>query len=138
MSVPKPRSATYADIEALPPHVVGEIAFGVLHTHPRPAPGHGNAAIELQTELVPPFRRGRGGPGGWILHPEPELHLGPHIVVPDIGGWRRERMPEFPDVPAFTLASAGLGVRGGFAEHQTPGPRRCLPMRARGSLICGF
>jgi Uma2 family endonuclease len=28
---------------------------------------------------------------------EPELHLGPHVVVPDIAGWRRERLPRLPD-----------------------------------------
>jgi Uma2 family endonuclease len=101
MLVPKRRPATCADIEALPPHVVGEIAFGVLHTHPRPSPRHGNAAIELQAELVGPFRRGKGGPGGWIFQPEPELHLGEHIVCPDIAGWRRERMPTLPQTAYF-------------------------------------
>ena len=97
MALTKPRPATYADVEALPPHVVGEIAFGVLHTHPRPTPRHGNAVIELQAELVGPFRRGRGGPGGWIFQPEPELHLGPHVVVPDIAGWRRAKLPSLPE-----------------------------------------
>ena len=91
--------ATYADLEALPPNVVGEILFGVLHTHPRPAPRHGVAAGELQAELTGPFRRGIGGPGGWIFIVEPELHLGPHVVVPDIGGWRRERLSPFPETP---------------------------------------
>ncbi len=104
MSVEKAKRATYADIESLPPHVVGEIAFGVLHTHPRPAPRHGNAAIELQSELVGPFRRGRGGPGGWIFQPEPELRLGPHIVAPDIAGWRRARLPRLPDTAFFEIA----------------------------------
>ena len=93
----KARTATYADIEELPPHVVGEIVFGVLHSHPRPAPRHGVAAGELQGELRNPFRLGRGGPGGWIFIVEPELHLGPHVVVPDIAGWRRERLTPFPD-----------------------------------------
>lgn len=93
----KPVPATYADIEALPPNIVGEIIYGALHTHPRPAPRHGVAAGELQYELTGPFRRGRGGTGGWIFIVEPELHLGPHVVVPDIAGWRRERLTPFPD-----------------------------------------
>ncbi|NWG24501.1 MAG: Uma2 family endonuclease [Pseudorhodoplanes sp.] len=93
----KKRSATYADLEALPSNLVGEIIDGVLHAHPRPTPRHGVAAGELQTELSVPFGRGRDGPGGWIFIVEPELHLGPHIVVPDIGGWRRERLTPFPD-----------------------------------------
>ena len=96
MLQPKTRPATYADIEALPPHVVGEIVFGVLHAHPRPTPRHSVATVELQSELAFPFGRGRGGPGGWIFMVEPELHLGPHVVVPDIAGWKRERLTPFP------------------------------------------
>ena len=94
----KPRPATYADIEALPPHVVGEILFGVLHTHPRPAPKHGVAANALGEEVTGPFQKRRGGgPGGWIFIVEPELHLGDHVIVPDLAGWRRERLPKLPD-----------------------------------------
>ena len=94
-------SATYADILALPEHVVGEILFGVLHVSPRPAPPHAVAASALGEELGPPFKRGRGGPGGWVLLDEPELHLGQDVVVPDLGGWRRERMPEVPFDKAY-------------------------------------
>ena len=36
---------------------------------------------------------GLGGPGGWYILDEPELHLGEEILVPDLAGWRRERMP---------------------------------------------
>ncbi len=93
----KSRASSYADIEALPPNIVGEIIYGVLHTHPRPSPRHGVAAGQLQSELTFPFDRGRGGPGGWIFVVEPELHLGAHVVVPDIGGWRAERLTPFPE-----------------------------------------
>jgi Uma2 family endonuclease len=93
--------ATYADIEALPANMVGEILFGVLHAHPRPAPRHSRASSRLGAELVSPFDRGRGGPGGWIILGEPELHLGPHVVVPDIAGWRRERLPRLPETAYF-------------------------------------
>lgn len=97
--------ATYADILALPRHVIGEIFFGVLHVNPRPAPPHAVAATALGEELGPPFKRGKGGPGGWVLLDEPELHLHEDIVVPDLGGWRRERMPEVPiDKAYFELA----------------------------------
>jgi Uma2 family endonuclease len=98
---PSPKTATYADIEALPPNMVGEIAFGVLHTHPRPAPRHAVAASLLGAELTGPFHWGRGGPGGWVLINEPELHLGEHVVVPDIAGWRRERLPRLPKTAYF-------------------------------------
>lgn len=97
----KPRIATYADIEALPENMVGEILFGALHTHPRPAPRHSRASTRLGAELDGPFDRGRGGPGGWVILDEPELHLGPHVIVPDLAGWRRERMPKLPDTAYF-------------------------------------
>lgn len=97
MILPKSRAATYADIEALPPHVVGEILFGALHSHPRPAPRHALAATVVGAEITGPFQIGRGGPGGWILLGEPELHLGPHIIVPDLAGWKRERLSPFPE-----------------------------------------
>lgn len=98
------RPARYADIEALPENVVGEILGGVLYTHPRPASPHAAATSALGEELGPPFKRGRGGPGGWIILDEPELHLVEDVLVPDLAGWRRERMPEMPHAPAFTLA----------------------------------
>lgn len=90
------RPASYADLAAVPPHLVAEIVFGSLVTHPRPAPPHAVAGNALSTELTGPFQKGRDGPGGWIFMVEPELHLGPHVVVPDLAGWRRERMPAMP------------------------------------------
>ena len=98
--------ATYADIEALPPYVVGEIFFGVLHVTPRPALSHSAVASSLGRELGGPFDRGQGGPGGWTILFEPELHLGsdPDVVVPDWAGWKRERMPYVPDEPFTKLA----------------------------------
>jgi Uma2 family endonuclease len=93
----KKDQATYADLEAVPPHLVAEILFGALHTQPRPAPRHATAANAISAELTSPFQRGKGGPGGWIFMTEPELHLGPHVVVPDLAGWRRERMPHMPE-----------------------------------------
>lgn len=102
---PAKREATYEDILALPPHVNGQLLFGVLYTQPRPAPRHALAATTLGEELGPPFRRGRGGPGGWLLLFEPEIHLLRHVVIPDLAGWRRERMPEMPvDKAYFELA----------------------------------
>jgi Uma2 family endonuclease len=75
---------------------VAEILDGELFTMPRPRPAHANAATVLGESLGPPFRRGRGGPGGWVFLVEPELHLGPRPdkVVPDLAGWRRERLPD--------------------------------------------
>lgn len=101
---PLPRPATYADIEALPPNMVGEIVRGVLYANPRPATPHALATSALGEELGPPFKRGKGGPGGWMILWEPELHLVEDVIVPDLAGWRRERMPEVPDVAGITMA----------------------------------
>jgi Uma2 family endonuclease len=107
----KPRRATYADLKAAPSGKVAELIGGMLHVMPRPAPKHANAAGALQGELFGPFQRGRGGPGGWWVLPEPELHFPDpaapgeiEALVPDLAGWRRERMPELPDEAYFTLA----------------------------------
>jgi Uma2 family endonuclease len=100
--LPTARRATYADIEALPAHVVGEIAHGVLHTMPRPRDRHGKVVFELQAELSGPFSRGLRGPGGWVFRQEPELHLGSNILVPDLAAWRRERFDVDPDVVGIT------------------------------------
>jgi Uma2 family endonuclease len=105
MSTPAPKPTPYESWLALPETMVGEIIDGQLYTQPRPASLHSQAASVLGEELGPPFKRGRGGPGGWVILDEPELHVGPHpdILVPDLAGWRRERMPEIPDAPNFTL-----------------------------------
>jgi Uma2 family endonuclease len=104
MSSPIRKPATYADIEALPPGVVGEILFGALVTHPRPHRRHVGAASALGAISTNAYQFGVGGPGGWIFVAEPELRLGPHIVSPDIAGWRRERMTEPADQAYFEIA----------------------------------
>ena len=98
------RRATYQDVLDAPPHRVAEIVDGTLHTHPRPAMLHALARSHLGDELVGPYGKGRGGPGGWWIIDEPELHLGEDILVPDLAGWRRERMPEYPETAYATLA----------------------------------
>jgi Uma2 family endonuclease len=101
MTVLVKESATYADLEAVPANMVAEIIFGALVTHPRPLVRHGLASTSLSYELTGPFQRGRGGPGGWVFSNELELHLGPHVLVPDIAGWRRERLPIGTEEGAF-------------------------------------
>ncbi|MCP3136375.1 Uma2 family endonuclease [Pyxidicoccus xibeiensis] len=98
------RPATYEDLMALPDHVVGQIIDGELIVMPRPASPHARVSSSLGGELYGPFERGRGGPGGWHILDEPELHFGDDVLVPDLAGWRRERMPDMPRAPFFTLA----------------------------------
>jgi Uma2 family endonuclease len=97
------KPATYADIEALPPHLIGEILDGELVASPRPAPRHAQASSNLGVLLGNPFGFGRGGPGGWRIVDESELHLHRDVVVPDIAGWRLERMPALPSTAYFEL-----------------------------------
>ena len=88
----------YEALEALPEGITGEIVHGQLHTQPQPTMRHMVAASNLGAELIGPYSRGRGGPGGWWIIDEPELHFvrDTEVLVPDLAGWRRERMPEIP------------------------------------------
>ena len=92
--------ATYADIEALPPGLNGEIIAGELVATPRPAARHALASSTLGSALLAAFQRGLGGPGGWWIIDEPELSLAADPlfdpVIPDLAGWRLETMPEHP------------------------------------------
>jgi Uma2 family endonuclease len=96
--------ATYQDVLDAPPGLVAELIDRTLYLSPQPAARHVVAASSLGGELVGPFGKGRGGPGGWWILDEPELHMGEDVLVPDIAGWRRERMPAIPEGVAFTVA----------------------------------
>src|SRR2546423_1883953 len=91
------KPATYDDLRKVPDTKVAEIIDGELIVNSRPTFRNGVAVGSLLMELWGPFQKGRGGPGGWIVVREPELHLGADVLVPDIAGWRRERVPEMPD-----------------------------------------
>ena len=99
-----PRPATYEDLCAVPDHKVAEILDGELTVSPRPALRHARASSRLSGILAPPFDIGSGGPGGWWILYEPELHLRDDVVVPDLAAWRRERLPFVPDAAYLTLA----------------------------------
>jgi Uma2 family endonuclease len=98
------KRATYEDVLNAPEHKVAEILDRELFLSPRPAPPHAIASAALGALIGSPFGQGIGGPGGWWVLGEPELHLGEHVVVPDLAGWRRERMPAVPEEAFFTLA----------------------------------
>ena len=106
MEMTAARRATYADLLEVPDHLVAEIVDGELFTSPRPASPHALAASALGSILFDRFHGPPGnpnGPGGWCILYEPELHLETDILVPDLAGWRRARMPTVPNVAAFTL-----------------------------------
>ncbi len=101
---PAIKRATYEDVLSAPAHLVAQILDGVLVTLPRQAAPHVRAASTLGIDIGGPFDRQRGGPGGWHILDEPELHLAADILVPDLAGWRRERLPSIPRAAFFTLA----------------------------------
>ena len=101
MVTPAKREATYRDVLEAPPHLIAEILHGDLFLQPRPAAPHAAAASVLSMLLGNPYRLGRGGPGGWVLLYEPELHLGRHVLVPDLAGWRRADHPELDLTAAY-------------------------------------
>jgi Uma2 family endonuclease len=102
------RRATYDDLIAVPEHLIAEIIDGELITSPRPAPPHALACSGISSVLFDRFNGPPGGggaaPGGWWILFEPELHFGDDVLVPDLAGWRRDRMPTLPDIAYFTLA----------------------------------
>ncbi|REG31036.1 putative restriction endonuclease [Archangium gephyra] len=98
------RKATYEGLETVPPHCVGELVDGELYVSHHLALPQVRAATRLGMWLGRPFDLGEGGPGGWVILDKPELHLGDDALVPDLAGWRRERMPQMPHTAAFTLA----------------------------------
>lgn len=107
---PQPR-ATHADYAAVPSHLCAELINGTLRVLPRPAPRHARASTRLTVQLGGPFDLGQGGPGGWHILDEPELQFPDpaapgeiEIVVPDLAGWRVERLPALPEEAHFTLA----------------------------------
>ena len=118
MAQSAPRRATYDDVLNSPEHVVAEVIEGVLYQSPRPATPHAAAASVVSEELGPPFKRGKGGPGGWIILYEPEIHLSEDIVVPDLAGWRRETMPVLPESAFLTVVPDWVG------EVASPSTRR--------------
>ncbi|MDI7266584.1 MAG: Uma2 family endonuclease [Myxococcota bacterium] len=104
MSIPARRLATYEDLVQVHDHLVAEIVDGELVASPRPAFRHAVAGSAVGGNLFGAFHVGSGGPGGWWIVDEPELHFGADVLVPDLAGWRRERMPVIPDVAFLELA----------------------------------
>jgi Uma2 family endonuclease len=94
--------ATYDDLRDVPDHFVAEMFDGELYASPRPALPHSHAGSVLGARILGSFHR--TGPGGWVILDEPELHFGRDVLVPDVAGWRRERLPALPRDAYLTLA----------------------------------
>ena len=103
MSEPAKKRASYEDLYTIPENMIGEIIDGELIATPRPSGEHSNAAFALSAEIGPPYRFGRGGPGGWIILYEPETKFGDNILVPDFAGWRKERFLGWPRENWFSV-----------------------------------
>jgi Uma2 family endonuclease len=101
---PLKKHATYDDLVRVPEHYVAEMFDGELYASRRPAMPHARAASVLGVKLGEPFDVGHNGPGGWLILDEPELHFGNDVLVPDLAGWRRERLPSVPNDAYLTLA----------------------------------
>lgn len=91
------KSAVYEDLYSIPDAMIGQIINNELLALPRPSSHHSHISFVLSGEIAGPFRFGRnGGMGGWIILYEPEIRLGDHTLVPDIAGWKKERLPKPP------------------------------------------
>jgi Uma2 family endonuclease len=103
---PAQQPTLYEQLQALPEGLTGEILNGQLHTIPRPSGPHGRASFKLAARIEGPYDAGRGGPGGWWIFAEPEVHFvrDREVAVPDLAGWRRERMPDPPQGHKFEVA----------------------------------
>jgi len=98
--------ATYSVLNALPKGWVGEIVEDELVASPRPLAAQTRAAFMLGVELGEQLDPRRGGNGRWCFLRAPELHLGRDVLVPDLAGWRRDRVsqPLEPSEPFLTVA----------------------------------
>lgn len=94
----KPSGATYDDLVAAPSNLIAEIVDGRLYGTPRPPPRLSTVASRLNAIV------GSAEYGRWWLLWRVEIHLGEDVLVPDLSGWRRDRLPNIPDAPWMSLA----------------------------------
>ena len=101
---PLKKNATYADLCAVAENFVAEILGGELYASPQPLIRHVRAASNLGVLIAGPFQFGINGPGGWVILDEPELHFGRDVLVPDLAGWRSERVADWSEAAYLTVA----------------------------------
>ena len=132
---PLKKGATYDDLRDVPDHFVAEMFDGDLYASPRPAVPHAHAASVLGAKLGGPFHR--TGPGGWVILDEPELHFGSDVLVPDLAGWRRTRMPNAPADAYMTLAPDWICEVLSTSTEASTAARSCGSTRAKASRMRG-
>ncbi len=130
----KPREATYQDVLEAPDHMVAEVLDGELILSPRPAFIHQRSQLKLASRLGFSFDFGEGGPGGWYFLPEVELHLGKDILVPDLAGWRKERLPEAARQAAFATIAPDWICEGLSPSTERLDRVRKLPLYAKAGI----
>ena len=97
----KSNAELLAEVERLPENMTGEVISGELYVMGRPSIAHQN----VQAELISLLRRGGGGPNGWLILPEVEiLFPSSELVVPDVSGWRKERINTFEKQNPVTIS----------------------------------
>jgi hypothetical protein len=104
MAQPAKRAATYADLVAASDLLIAEIIFGRLVTHRRGDIHHNGTLDLLMHALAPVIWNKSRHPQSWICLRRVEVHVGPHVVVPDVAGWRRRRLTPFPEADWIDIA----------------------------------
>jgi len=134
---PLKTSATYDDLCDVPELFIAEIVDGDLYASRRPPVRHIYAASVLGAYLGAQFDRCSSGPDGWIMLNKPELHFGGDVLVPDITGWRRSRLPELPNAAFMTVAADWVcEVR--WPTTETLDRSNCSSMRVKASRMPGL
>jgi hypothetical protein len=93
----RPSGAIYDDVIAAPRNLVAEIVEGRLYGTHR-APLRLSLVASAVGRVLDSSERDR-----WWILPKAEIHLGDNVLVPDLSGWRRERLPEIPDAPWMSI-----------------------------------
>jgi Uma2 family endonuclease len=94
MGVEAKKATCFDEFLKVPDHLHAEIVAEQLFVAPRSGSEHSHATSKLGRKVGVPFDDGIGGPGGWWILDEPELHLQGDILVPDLAGWKLDMYPD--------------------------------------------
>lgn len=99
------RGATLDDFLALPEDARVELVSGSIVERELTGPRHGRALLRLGSSITQRFDRKPGGrfPGGWWFVSDVAIQFDEDVLRPDLAGWRRESLPEFPTQRPVTV-----------------------------------